>query len=122
MSAADVGWDSVEFLARFDFADHIERYWDLRQVRGPHRITIARRSRKRRKVAIGEHRFGQRAAWRSKQIHGFPAASLNLDLDQRGLLLDHSAGIFKAQDRGADWRGGHGEMIRQRTKEASRAG
>jgi len=42
----------VRQIARLDFSNYVEPRWRLRDVRRPHGISIARRPRKRGKVAV----------------------------------------------------------------------
>src|SRR5205807_628352 len=114
LPTADVRRKFVERLTGPNFTNHVQHNWELQQICGSHGIAIASGARKRRKVAVSHHRFGENAAGGGEKIYAFRATSHY----ERGLLLDRTARIFKAEDHGRDRRGTHAQMIRH-SKEGS---
>jgi len=113
LSRVDSGRDSVQLLARFDFANHVEPGGKLGQIRGSHRIAVPRGSRKWRKITIRRHRLREDAAGSDQQLYKFRVARGEVAASNPcGLFLD-MASVFKAQDTRIHGRGEHGKMIRQ---------
>ena len=78
----------------FDFRNHGKGDGNLCQVGGAYRIAISRGSRKRREIAIGQHRLGQNLARAVEQFHQFLASRPQ----GRGVFLNHMTRLLEAQD------------------------
>ncbi len=86
-----------------DFGDYFKVYREMCEVAGTHSVAIPHRTPERRKITVREDRFCQNPAGACKQLLCFHLAGTYLG----GVPLHKAASVFKAQDCGLLWEGGH---------------